>query len=93
VWDIRTRMAIGRLSDGQRTRAVVFNRDSRVMVASSEWGAGLTVRDWDPRSWAKYACQAANRNLTRIEWEQFIGPQSTYEPACTQFEGFERAER
>jgi WD40 repeat protein len=38
VWDIRTRMAIGRVSDSQRARAVVFNRDSRVMVASSEMG-------------------------------------------------------
>ena len=86
VWDVRTRLAIGRISDTAGTRSVAFSADSRAMVSTPEWGPLLTLRDWDPESWARYACAAANRDLTRAEWDQFVGSESDYAPGCPQFE-------
>ena len=42
----------------------------------------LVVRDIDPRSWEASACAVAGRNLTRAEWNEFIGSDDPYEPTC-----------
>ena len=82
LWALSTRLAIGRVSDERRVRAAAFSRDARVMVSSPEWGAALMVRDWNPASWATYACKVANRTLTKAEWVQFVGSDAAYDPAC-----------
>ena len=40
--------------------------------------------DIDPESWRAQACEIAGRNLTLIEWQQFIGDE-TYRKTCPQW--------
>jgi hypothetical protein len=40
------------------------------------------VWDVDPASWARRACEIANRALTPEEWDEFL-PGRPYEPACS----------
>ena len=42
----------------------------------------LVVRDIDPRSWEASACAIVGRNLTRREWNEFIGSDEPYRPTC-----------
>ncbi|MDP9332347.1 MAG: hypothetical protein M3Q30_03405, partial [Actinomycetota bacterium] len=37
--------------------------------------------DLEPASWEKTACMIANRNLTRVEWEQYA-PGVPYHKTC-----------
>jgi hypothetical protein len=46
---------------------------------------GLVVWDLDPDHWAEPACQLARRNLTRDEWETYIGDLATYRRTCPEF--------
>jgi WD40 repeat protein len=84
LWDMLRRSPVGRvfLGHAQGVRNVVIGNDANVVVSSSLWGNELIVTDWDPASWAKHACQAANRELTRNEWDQFVGIEVKQEPIC-----------
>jgi WD40 repeat protein len=86
LWDVTRRSEIGSLVVGhsQGIRAAAFDNDAKIMVSSSLWGSKLIALDLDPASWARYACQVANRILTRNEWEQFVGAELAYAPACAQ---------
>ena len=81
VWDLVQRLPVGSVAVG-RIRTAVFSNDARAMAASAEWGPGLLLVDWDATSWSKYACAAANRMLTQDEWQQFVGADVEYAPAC-----------
>jgi WD40 repeat protein len=47
---------------------------------------GIAVWDLDPAHWIEGACAIAGRNLTRAEWEQYIGDLAGYRATCPQFE-------
>ncbi|MEO8265487.1 MAG: BTAD domain-containing putative transcriptional regulator [Ilumatobacteraceae bacterium] len=46
---------------------------------------GIAIWDLDPDSWVIAACELANRNLTREEWESYIGAPAEYHATCPQF--------
>jgi WD40 repeat protein len=78
LWDVVTRMKLGSLINaGGPLR---FSLDSRVLVSGGV--SGITF--WDLSfEWLRYrACLIANRNLSQIEWRQFIGSNIPYEPTC-----------
>jgi WD40 repeat protein len=84
LWDVARRVSIGRLVMGhpQGVRSAAFDRDASRMLSSGLWGASLIVTDWRPRSWATYACQAANRDLNPDEWRRIAGAEFPYQAAC-----------
>lgn len=90
LFDIRTRLKIGTVPHGDFITSAAFSRDSRVMVSSPTRRNTLIRRDLDPLSWAKYACQAASRTLTRDEWTQLVDAESEYAPACARMAQAER---
>ena len=51
----------------------------RLLITSSD--GTRAVWEIDPESWARRACELANRTLTRDEWERFL-PGRRYAPAC-----------
>jgi WD40 repeat protein len=63
------------------TSTLAFAPDGRAIVSA---GSGGSVRVWDisVESWAARACALANRELTREEWIQFIGPDAPYTASC-----------
>jgi hypothetical protein len=43
---------------------------------------GIVIWDLDPDHWVDAACQIAGRNLTRIEWAQYVGDLAPYRSTC-----------
>jgi len=86
LWDGISRLPLGTfvLGHSQGVRSIGLSRDTKVMVSSPTWGDTLILTDLDPESWAKYACEVVNRNLSRKEWEQVVGTGLEYKPACPQ---------
>jgi WD40 repeat protein len=83
LWDVATRQRLGsllgHLSASQR---VVFSRDGRTLVTTGDDG-NLNFWDLLPVTWEVKACQLAGRNLTRTEWDQFVG--GDYRRTCPQW--------
>jgi WD40 repeat protein len=81
LWDLETSTQIGpRLTAGSRGAMLDISPDGRTLLMTHGNGEGA-VWDIDPESWARRACELANRTLTRDEWEEFL-PGRPYEPAC-----------
>jgi DNA-binding SARP family transcriptional activator/WD40 repeat protein len=45
-------------------------------------GRGIIVYDFDPAHVAAAACRIAGRNLTRAEWNRYVGTQTSYTTYC-----------
>jgi hypothetical protein len=43
------------------------------------------VWDLQPVSWVPAACQVAGRNLTRTEWQTYLGDLGPYQATCPEF--------
>jgi WD40 repeat protein len=83
-------------TDGERT--FLLDTASRALLGTSIPGRGVagpaggiaflasngTLRLWrdDPGSLLAQACARANRNLSRQEWERFVGPAHPYHRTC-----------
>ena len=42
----------------------------------------MRLWDVDPNSWAVRLCRIVNRNLSPIEWQQYIGTDVPYRRTC-----------
>jgi len=60
---------------------VVFTKDSNYLIASCNNGE---VRIWptDPRSLAELVCPKMQRNMTKDEWDSYVGKDIGYESTC-----------
>jgi DNA-binding SARP family transcriptional activator/WD40 repeat protein len=56
-----------------------FTADGRAMIVG---GYPPIVYDVDPASWREKACTVAGRNLTKVEWEQYMPPDEPYRATC-----------
>jgi len=81
VWKISTGQEIARVVHDWPVTQVAFSPDSRFVVSSS---GDQTVRVWlwRPEDLIAEACRRLPRNLTRAEWQQYIGPDVPYHPTC-----------
>ncbi len=83
LWDVATRRRLGGPLRAHRgaLRSVVFSPDGQTLASG---GDDRAVYLWDVGvpSWQTRACRLANRNLTRAEWAEFLGPVIPYAPTC-----------
>jgi WD40 repeat protein len=87
IWDVATWEPRGRLvSGGGEMESVAFSPDGKLLASGDRQGQ-LFLWDLDVESWKARACRRANRNLTKPEWEQFVGPAIPYHPTCPEFVG------
>ena len=75
LWDVASGQPLGApLSTGHDgfVASVAFTADGKTLIAANTDGA---VRQWtiDLSTWPQRACHIANRNLTRQEWQQYLG--------------------
>ncbi|HJV09579.1 MAG TPA: WD40 repeat domain-containing protein, partial [Acidimicrobiales bacterium] len=81
LWDLDSRRQLGRPLAGHTDLAlgVVFVDGDTTLITSS-WDGSLIFWDLRPSSWEAKACALAGRNLTRDEWDQFVG--GVYRRTC-----------
>jgi class 3 adenylate cyclase/WD40 repeat protein/tRNA A-37 threonylcarbamoyl transferase component Bud32 len=80
VWDIDSRKRVGEPFpiSTNLIPAVLFEPNGRLFI--TELGA---VTEWplDVRSWERFACRVANRDITREEWKDLL-PSRPYRGVC-----------
>jgi WD40 repeat protein/class 3 adenylate cyclase/tRNA A-37 threonylcarbamoyl transferase component Bud32/energy-coupling factor transporter ATP-binding protein EcfA2 len=80
IWDLRTHSRVGN-PFGPYTDTVpatFFTPDGHLVI-----GLEGSAIEWpvDPRSWERFACQVAGRDLTRAEWHAVL-PNRPYQRVC-----------
>jgi WD40 repeat protein len=87
LWSVAYRQQVGPplTAQGGAITSLAFNSDGTTLAAGS---ADHTVRLWETSvaSWAQQACQIAGRNLTRQEWQQYLGS-TPYRTTCSRLPG------
>jgi len=91
LFDAETAQPIGSPIPGDGNGDVVFaDNQLRVGLGTSYLIAyGVdgrpTAWDIDPDHWQSLACHAAGRNLTREEWDRYMGSSEPYHPTCPEW--------
>jgi WD domain, G-beta repeat/WD40-like Beta Propeller Repeat len=84
LWSVPNRQLLAQLEEGVLATHVAFS-PREVKLATIEGKVGEEVATlWDLTSAALHdeACTAANRNLTRSEWNTFIAAFKSFAPSC-----------
>ena len=84
LFDIATRTQLGDAIEtgqpaGELPNAVLREDGLAAAVAT---GDGIVAWDLDPASWELAACRLAGRNLTRAEWDRYLGDLAPYRATC-----------
>jgi len=82
LWHIDANVRVGDPFPTAPDFAAAEAGTSRLITGTEEH---ILLWDIDPESWPKIACQAAGRNMTLDEWEQFVPPGEPYQPTCPQW--------
>ncbi len=80
VWEIASGNEVARMTFGDFVSFVSFSKDGK-FVASLE-GSSLRVWLWQPQDILTDTCTYLPRNLTRAEWNQYIGDALPYQAVC-----------
>src|SRR5262249_6918822 len=83
LWDVAARRRPGEPLAGHEgaRRSVPSSPDGKPLASAAE-GGELILWDVSLASWQARACRIANRNLSRQEWDQYIGPDIPYRRTC-----------
>lgn len=68
---------------GRWTGGSSLRPDGRQLAVPGQFG--ISLWNLDPAAWHTAACQLAGRNLTKQEWDQYLGGLAPYHATCPQF--------
>jgi WD40 repeat protein len=74
LWDVGSRQPLGPPLQGHKSivNSVAFSPNGQIL-ASGSWDKAILLWDVFLPSWQEHACRIANRNLSREEWQQYLG--------------------
>jgi WD40 repeat protein len=82
LWDVETRLPLDPLlGHTKEVLAVAFSPDGRTLV-SGDGNGDLFFWDVDPESWVRKLCAKLTRNLSRSEWDTYVGKNVPYQEQC-----------
>src|SRR5262249_7517128 len=86
LWDVDSHNPLGQPLTGHNgfLESIAFSPDAKTPT----WAIlNNTIILWDVNfeSWQSRACRIANRNLTRVEWKEYIGDIESYRATCPEF--------
>ena len=85
IWEATTGKEVSRLPqdtyDGAIT-SVAFSPDEKYVFSVAYYGT-VRIWLWQPADLIPIACESMPRNLTRLEWSQYIGDALPYQSVCT----------
>jgi WD40 repeat protein len=81
IWNARTGVEVARMVHVGVVTSLAFSPNLEYVASSSGDGA-VRIWHWQPEYLIADACSHATRNLTRSEWEQYIGDALPYEAVC-----------
>jgi hypothetical protein len=84
LWDTQRRQQIGEPLRGHgsgEVSSIAFSSDSRIL-RSVGYDSSVILWDVDIEPWKERACRIANRNLTRLEWAQYL-EHEPYHKTCS----------
>jgi WD40 repeat protein len=84
LWEVATGKPIGEpLLTHTGVGGLAFSPDGRALFSG---GGDGVIRQWnvDPASWPERACRVVGRNMTQVEWEQYM-PGLPYRKTCAQW--------
>jgi WD40 repeat protein len=91
LWDVGDQQAIGSPLQlpstptpwgAESAVAVAFTRDGKTLLTAYPLSKTLVRWDLDPESWMRRICRIVQRNLTAIEWKQYLGNDIPYQKTC-----------
>jgi WD40 repeat protein len=82
LWDIKTGQMLEKFELGERPiPSLAFRQDGRMLATAIQDGP-ILLWNMDEQSWIETLCARANRNLSREEWNQYVGAQRPYRRLC-----------
>ena len=79
LWDVAQRHPLPVTIKGQ-AKTLAFSSDGNTLISIGSYGA-IEYYDLRLPIWQALACQRANRNLTKAEWQQYL-PDEPYRRTC-----------
>ena len=85
LWDVESRLPIGKPLSGfsSTVLGLGFSADNAYLYASAQGGA-MWVWDASYPLWIQRSCSLAGRNLSQIEWQQFLSSEP-YHRTCEEY--------
>ncbi|HUH99133.1 MAG TPA: WD40 repeat domain-containing protein [Anaerolineales bacterium] len=80
VWDAMTGQELSRLAN-VNVKNVAFSLDGKYALAG-DYYENVHKWKWPPQDMIADSCSRLNRNLTRAEWQEYIGSALPYQAVC-----------
>lgn len=84
LWDVPLHQPLGGLLGATPSDAVAISPDNRLVVVGDSAGV-VQALPATVDGWLRGVCNVVGRNLSRSEWDSFVGPATPYEATCPQY--------